>query len=66
MSVLSWLSEDQDKLNVIFDDRIRLKWLAQEIRRSSHLGLAVRDLVPNDWGKVVEANLNALLNDIGV
>src|ERR1017187_7240734 len=51
----------QDEFNVVLDDGIRLIWLAQKAGAvTGRFKLGVRDFVPDDGGKIIEADCSAV------
>ena len=46
LSVASRLSLHQDEFYVVLDDRVRLIWLAEELRSISDFIRSIRNLVP--------------------
>src|SRR5579883_460602 len=51
----------QDELDVVLDYCIWLVWLSQKARASFHLINGIRNLVPDDWRKIVKSHDSALL-----
>ena len=62
--VAARLALHQDELDVVLDDSVRLVRFPQESRRSAFdLVRRVRDLVPDDWSQIVEAQRAAAFLD---
>ena len=63
LAISARLPFHQDEFDVVFDDRVRFVWLSEERRPVLDLVHRVGDLVPNDRGQIIEANLPAMLLD---
>jgi len=66
LAVAARLALHEDELDVVLDDRVRLVGLAQKTGAVLHLIGRVGDLVPDDRGQIVEADLAAALLDRGM
>lgn len=58
--VAAGLAEQQDVLDVVFDDRPRLVGLAEEPGVATSLETRVADLVPDDGREVIEADVGGV------
>src|SRR5712671_1391786 len=56
----------QNKLNVIFYDRVRLVRFSKKTSPVFDLVRGVGNFVPDDWRQVIEADLSAMLLNRGV
>src|SRR5438132_10867110 len=56
LSISPGLAEHQNKLNVVFDDRVRLVWFSQERRSVLHFIVGVGDFVPDNRIEIIKSN----------
>ncbi len=59
-SITTRLSQHQNELDVILDDRVWLVWFSEKTTCSTRFVHCIRYLVPNDWREIVEPDLSAL------